>query len=1090
MADESGKIVYEFTETGLKAIRDAVKALEDDLAASGIAVDDFSKQFKKIDKNVGKGAKQAGDEIEGVGKKSKKASEDIGKANENLAAQRYALYDIASTYAVIGAALTGVGIYAAVVGSQFESAFTNVERTLQSGTTVAEVDEIRSSLVALSGQIPLTFQELSSIATIGNQMGIAEDEIVGFTGTIARFASVSGMSIEAVTQAFGGFAAQTGLDPKYFENLGASIAKVGIDSNATETQIVSLMREISAGAAGAGFTADQIVGLAGSLASLQIAPERARGSLDTYFGTLNRAVAAGGEELAQFATIVGVTAEELDAMVRSGQGADIMRGFLEGLNDLDNVQVTQALDGLGLAQLRVSNTFKRLSADLSIFDRDQENAKTAFIEGAELARQYAMTVDDLASQWTIFINGLNAVVDAISGGAIPTIAGLFAVINNVLFALTEWLGNNQWAGMAIAFGVAVTTIIGVMFLFRAATVGATASVLALRLVIQQTGATSIGAIGSLGALRNVMTGVGVGAVQGAAGVNVLRGSIARLLGATGIGLLLTVIGSLGAELLLGATNADNAALSLAEYNDAVKLTDRGMGDGAESADNFADSLGGAGGAAADAAVKVRTLADYASDLAGVFGRSTEIRFGSADAMDNITSKWIELNKEVEEYQRKIRGLTADRELKAYWLGIAETYDDQIRAAQLRSQIADIDDELAKAQEGASRELEGNSEAAIRNRRAMRGLLGDYDTYVKSLAAAGYSQEEIQAIISTLNVDFQNQAESLGYGAAQLQTYTARFGDLATIIAAIPPNITVAFNADPALLALNEFFAKAQESATNAGGAAGGGFGSGFNDGLGAAFADDTYQRGIGKSVGDQMFAGFEDFFTNTEAGRWFAAMIPPSVVEFIGTLFKDDGRSIADKWFSGWGQMFAGLRGEDWRRIIWPGSVLIEIIGAFAIMGAQAAVSFASDFIANIARALSASTIQAAIGGFGSGKKVSVAYGYADGGYTGPGGKYQPAGVVHRGEYVIPKAHVDQRTGLPSLDYVQSLQRSRPALQPKASYATGGFVGGGSGGMMELGPMSLNYLGNALRVSIGVDGRNLASATSGGDRALALAGSN
>lgn len=38
---------------------------------------------------------------------------------------------------------------------------------------------------------------------------------------------------------------------------------------------------------------------------------------------------------------------------------------------------------------------------------------------------------------------------------------------------------------------------------------------------------------------------------------------------------------------------------------------------------------------------------------------------------------------------------------------------------------------------------------------------------------------------------------------------------------------------------------------------------------------------------------------------------------------------------------------------------------------------------------------------------------FADGGYTGNGSKYQPAGIVHAGEYVVPKEQVDQNTGLP-----------------------------------------------------------------------------
>lgn len=40
---------------------------------------------------------------------------------------------------------------------------------------------------------------------------------------------------------------------------------------------------------------------------------------------------------------------------------------------------------------------------------------------------------------------------------------------------------------------------------------------------------------------------------------------------------------------------------------------------------------------------------------------------------------------------------------------------------------------------------------------------------------------------------------------------------------------------------------------------------------------------------------------------------------------------------------------------------------------------------------------------------------YADGGYTGMGGKNEVAGIVHRGEYVIPREQVNQSTGLPMM---------------------------------------------------------------------------
>lgn len=63
--------------------------------------------------------------------------------------------------------------------------------------------------------------------------------------------------------------------------------------------------------------------------------------------------------------------------------------------------------------------------------------------------------------------------------------------------------------------------------------------------------------------------------------------------------------------------------------------------------------------------------------------------------------------------------------------------------------------------------------------------------------------------------------------------------------------------------------------------------------------------------------------------------------------------------------------------------------------------------------------------------------GYSGGGYTGDGGKYDPAGIVHKGEFVVQKSVVDKPGVRPALE---NLNRG---------YASGGYVGGGSGGSSD-----------------------------------------
>nr|AIA87406.1 CAZy families GH23 protein [uncultured Methylobacterium sp.] len=59
--------------------------------------------------------------------------------------------------------------------------------------------------------------------------------------------------------------------------------------------------------------------------------------------------------------------------------------------------------------------------------------------------------------------------------------------------------------------------------------------------------------------------------------------------------------------------------------------------------------------------------------------------------------------------------------------------------------------------------------------------------------------------------------------------------------------------------------------------------------------------------------------------------------------------------------------------------------------------------------------------------------GFADGGYTGNGGKHEPAGIVHRGEYVFDKA-ATARLGAGNLE---ALRRGKSL----PGFASGGAVG-------------------------------------------------
>ncbi|MEI8115723.1 MAG: hypothetical protein WCI54_18970, partial [Bacteroidia bacterium] len=71
--------------------------------------------------------------------------------------------------------------------------------------------------------------------------------------------------------------------------------------------------------------------------------------------------------------------------------------------------------------------------------------------------------------------------------------------------------------------------------------------------------------------------------------------------------------------------------------------------------------------------------------------------------------------------------------------------------------------------------------------------------------------------------------------------------------------------------------------------------------------------------------------------------------------------------------------------------------------------------------------------------------GYASGGYTGPGGKNEPAGVVHKGEYVIPADMLRNPQIAMMVAGLENVRKTRYTITPGAVQASKskGFSSGG-----------------------------------------------
>jgi len=100
-----------------------------------------------------------------------------------------------------------------------------------------------------------------------------------------------------------------------------------------------------------------------------------------------------------------------------------------------------------------------------------------------------------------------------------------------------------------------------------------------------------------------------------------------------------------------------------------------------------------------------------------------------------------------------------------------------------------------------------------------------------------------------------------------------------------------------------------------------------------------------------------------------------------------------------------------------------------------------------------------------------IAGGKADGGYTGPGGKYEPRGIVHAGEVVWSQRDVAAVGG----------PKQANSMRPTSGYANGGIVGQSSGSMYSGKNVQFNVKVTNAPQGMGADARATPNQTGGFD---------
>jgi TP901 family phage tail tape measure protein len=492
--------------------------------------------------------------------------------NSELPSLRYALYDVSNNLKAFSAITLGSAIVPIGLSIKYEREFANVIRTNELvGNSMEETrKKLRDELQTIAETTPISWADVTNIATLAGQLGIAGNVIGNFTESVAKFAATTDLTVDAAATAFGRLDQLIdGVDGN-FEALGSAILAVGVDSVATESQIVNVSREIASMGNLAGLTAPEIIGLSGALASLGIRPELARGTITRLFSDIGQAAVSGGYEVEEFGRLTGRTASEFVSDWETRPGA-VLQDFFDGINS-EGPEAERTLRRLGITSVRDIPAILRLAQSSDEVRRLIALSSDEYLYATKLNEQYGVISGTTAEQLNRLSQNFQTLGAAI-GDSVGPLAAYFQFLNNVIQGLTVIAQSpvgQLLSGVALVFAL----VLGSVTALGGALIGLIAAKVALNFASKQLGITlSFSVVKALLTSKAATDALTTSSIAASASLRVM-GSVLRSLGIVGaivgvLGILVSLLGNVGDKSSEADENVQKFFGSLDGLRDAI-----------------------------------------------------------------------------------------------------------------------------------------------------------------------------------------------------------------------------------------------------------------------------------------------------------------------------------------------------------------------------------------------------------------------------------------------------------------------------------------------------------------------------------------
>ena len=305
----------------------------------------------------------------------------------------------------------------------FESSMADVRKVVDFDTP-QQFKEMEQQLLNMTHRIPMAATELSKIAASGGQLGIARQDIAGFTETIAKMSVAFDMSADAAGDSMAKLANVYKIPIAKIGELGDAINHLSNSSPAKASDIVNTLGRVGGVAKQFGLTELQTASLSNAFISLGRSPEVAGTAIN---GMLTKLATAekGGNKFQAALKSMGVSARDLKRDIAQN-GEQALMDFLKAVNKLPkDKQMGTLVDLFGL---EYADDVAVLTGSLETYQKSIDALKNGKdgkpIFSGSMDKEFAARSATTANNWQLFKNQMQHLAISIGSVMLPTINAL------------------------------------------------------------------------------------------------------------------------------------------------------------------------------------------------------------------------------------------------------------------------------------------------------------------------------------------------------------------------------------------------------------------------------------------------------------------------------------------------------------------------------------------------------------------------------------------------------------------------------------------------------------------------------------------